>query len=404
MSALIMSVSSFQIYYAQQANKYALFLFLSLCSTYFFIRAIKDNKNGFWFGYLFSSALAVYTLYAAFFTVIAHSVFVAYYAFAVKSRDLIKQWLLILAGLTALFFPWVGVFLKHLDRVQKHFWIPSLSVKSVLIVFKNFLLGYYTANINSWGLYIFLILIFALGSWRICSAEIRQTESGPWRETEKAVLISCCLFIPLIAALLFSFVFRPVYLDRNLIFVSVFYYIVIANGFIFAAKSKISLIAVILCAGIIFGTALESYYSERNFEPSVGIVEGKPIRQMLSFIVSHYRKGDAIALNHASIIPSFLYYAPPNLKQHIYLVDNSSTDVNENDTSFGTREILQLESTDARKCDSWKGLWFIASGWGSQPVPVSAQLENWLNSRTLVMKNHDFKGMELSYYRMRSGT
>lgn len=73
LASLLMSVTMLQIEYAQEARLYTLFTFLSLVSTYFFVRWYKNRDNHFLWGYCFFMLLAIYINYMAIFLVLGYT-------------------------------------------------------------------------------------------------------------------------------------------------------------------------------------------------------------------------------------------------------------------------------------------------------------------------------------------
>ena len=61
--AFLLSISTFHVYYSQEARMYTLLGFLSLLSLFFFYKSIKENKNTFWFAFVLSTILTLYTHY-----------------------------------------------------------------------------------------------------------------------------------------------------------------------------------------------------------------------------------------------------------------------------------------------------------------------------------------------------
>jgi 4-amino-4-deoxy-L-arabinose transferase-like glycosyltransferase len=66
-SALLLAVSQISIQFSQEARPYAQILFLSLCSSYLFIRALRERRALFWWLAMSSILLTVQTHYYGFF-------------------------------------------------------------------------------------------------------------------------------------------------------------------------------------------------------------------------------------------------------------------------------------------------------------------------------------------------
>jgi mannosyltransferase len=59
-SAILMSFSAFNLWYAQEARPYSLSVFLSVASTYFLYKALTETKRRFWGFFILSSFFLLY--------------------------------------------------------------------------------------------------------------------------------------------------------------------------------------------------------------------------------------------------------------------------------------------------------------------------------------------------------
>lgn len=73
--AFLMSISTFHVYYSQEARMYVLLCFLSLLSLFFFYKSITENKKTFWFVFVLSTILTLYTHYFGVFIFFAEIIF-----------------------------------------------------------------------------------------------------------------------------------------------------------------------------------------------------------------------------------------------------------------------------------------------------------------------------------------
>ncbi|UCG37081.1 MAG: glycosyltransferase family 39 protein [Candidatus Bathyarchaeota archaeon] len=74
-SASLLSVSTFHIYYSQEARMYTLLAFLSLLSLFFFYRSLSERKKSLWAGFILSTLLTLYTHYFGVFVLLVETVF-----------------------------------------------------------------------------------------------------------------------------------------------------------------------------------------------------------------------------------------------------------------------------------------------------------------------------------------
>ena len=67
--AFLLSISTFHVYYSQEARMYTLLAFLSLLSLFFFYKSITENRKSLWLGFVLSTLLTLYTHYFGVFVV-----------------------------------------------------------------------------------------------------------------------------------------------------------------------------------------------------------------------------------------------------------------------------------------------------------------------------------------------
>jgi len=107
-SSLIISTSSFQIYYSQEARPYSLLMLLGVASTYYMIRALKGTHWKWWTNYVIFAALGLYTHLFMVFLLLVQNLFLLWSWHRKKCISL-KIWL----------FPQVVIFLLFLPILIK---------------------------------------------------------------------------------------------------------------------------------------------------------------------------------------------------------------------------------------------------------------------------------------------
>lgn len=60
-SAFLLAISPYHIYYSQESRPYSLFLFFSLLSILLLIKSLESNRRHLWVGFVIANVLAVYT-------------------------------------------------------------------------------------------------------------------------------------------------------------------------------------------------------------------------------------------------------------------------------------------------------------------------------------------------------
>ena len=105
-AALLFGLAPFPAIYAQIARPYSMHLFLSLCASYLFIRAIREHRDLYWWESIACLGLALYTLYYGLFVLLTLTAFLILFRYPHQLR---RSWLL--GGGLALvlaYVPWLS--------------------------------------------------------------------------------------------------------------------------------------------------------------------------------------------------------------------------------------------------------------------------------------------------------
>ncbi len=398
LGAFLMSISPFQVYYSQEAKMYSLLLFFSLLSSYFFLRLLREDRKDSWVWYIGANLGCLYTHYFAFFSLFAHGIYLIYFCFRRKNGGLLTRWLAAQCCGVLFFSPWMKTFLSHAAKVKENFWVPVLSPGEVGSVVKNLILGYYTGDIPFLLAYCFFPLFFILGLFSPVSG--RDSSSGEWlTRQEKIFFLIISVVIPLASSLVISIVFRPVFLSRTLIAVSAWYCLGAAAGISALRGKKILRYGVVIIAVALMSAGLRNYYLNQHFRPSIGVVKKRAMRPLAQFIVSHFQRGDVVALAHSSLSTPFLYYCPGYVRENLYLIENAADDPGDQSTLLALRGTFGMRVRDLREIVRGKrGLWVVFSGYDTEIVPLPPALEKWLGDKRLIFDNTSFEGLEARYY------
>jgi len=304
-SAFILSLSPIHIWYSQEARGYSLSIFLAMMIVYFFISAIKNNHISSWIGFSLSSLLALLTNYFSFFIIFLVGITI----FVFKSyRHLIKPYWVSLLLIFSTFLLFLPIPLKQIDMGWRFFWIPQPRLNSLVITFGNFNIGYNaTAGVYIFSFFIFSLL-FILGIL------------GWWKEKRRELIFLALLtFIPIIVTFLISQK-KSIYLDRQLLIFSPFYYIVIASG-LARMRQRIVKIATYLSlfAPVLF--CLHNYFNYQIYLPQpyhMGLHSKKPVKPAADYINARFREGDLVAYSDLSISGIFFYMPYISSEQKAY--------------------------------------------------------------------------------------
>ena len=394
--AALMAFSPFQVFYAQEIKMYSLFLLLSLLSAYFFLSMMSRNRKSDSVGYVCSTALALYTHYFAVWVIIVENI-----VFLLCRRSVIpeirKRWWIAQFAILLLFIPWIPAFLIHSARVGYSFWAPPVMGSDVLAGFGNFVMGYFTANMKP-EISAVLFLVFFLAGALMMVRKIKET--GIKTSQGQALLLCCAMvMVPAVCVWIFSIIIKPLYLERSLIFATGFYYCLLVAGGMVLKKYRVFLIMAVISFSGYLMAGLYNSYRGIHFYPAAGVVEKKPVKQVLAYILAHYKVDEPIILAHCSLVYPVKYYAPAFVQRNIYLVDNVSDSPGDRSTLHGMEKTFGILPRDIRKISLTSGgLWVICSAWDRAIIPVSRSAREWLDTQELIFKKTDFPGVEIFYY------
>lgn len=183
-SALLLSTSSFHIFYSQEARSYAQLLFFSLASFWFFYQAVITNKLTAWFGYTVFTWGGISSHYVMAFTIFVQGVFLlirmSWPAFWPNRRYQIKGWVYfgVSLGLVLLFrAPWLNFLTAKLTQTEGGATTFNISNSNLLSLLQGLLSN------NSWILGVFI----ALSLLGLIIALFRQPQPG--------LLLACWLIL-----------------------------------------------------------------------------------------------------------------------------------------------------------------------------------------------------------------
>jgi len=391
-SAFIISISPIHIWYSQEARGYTLSVFLIIITTYFFILALKENRNHLWASFIVSAILSIYTNYFSFLILFAGAIIIS----LKKYRWLIRKWLISYLFIVISFFPWWLSFWKDVVFIRENFWISKPSLESILITFENFTVGYNaTLQIYTVATILFTML-FILGILYLR------------REKEKLIILLIFLFVPIIISFIFSR-WIPIYLDRQLILFSPFYYFIVSFGL---KRIKIPLIQITFFASILLLSTSSLYNYFLDFMPSsyehhVGVHIKKPIKPVVKYIRENFNKGDIIAHSSFAVYNPFVnYWGPESINQYYFVILNAEDSYWRRlfeEGALRRKESKMIDLTKGIKDLKFKRIWLITSSWardGNLDNNSSAVTE-WMEKHYVKREGKEFDGIFVSLYEQR---
>lgn len=205
--ATLLAVSPFMNWYGSEARMYSMLVFITLVNQYCFMRWRKTGSANHWWGYTATAVIGTYVHYFFALVLASQAVFFIFYrrSFPKGSlRRLLFAFLLVAVAI----IPW-GIYVLHLGEAANS--VPILPVPSLIDIFNTFsefLVGEQSVPINSFVVALWPLIIVA---WFLTFQ--KKGRKGP----DHAYLLFS-LLIPIAATFAASILYKPVYLERYLIF------------------------------------------------------------------------------------------------------------------------------------------------------------------------------------------
>ncbi|MBI4990518.1 glycosyltransferase family 39 protein [Candidatus Gottesmanbacteria bacterium] len=293
-TALFTLFNPMLVYYAFEMRMYSFYALFTLCSLYFFY-----TKN--WRWYIVVTVLGLYT--HSFFPLIIFSYI--FYLFLTKQFDFKS----VFRVLTPLLFylPWLPILIIQFLH-SGNSWMFPVDIQLINSVLGNLFTSYegtpgemwkYTAILSG-----IIVIFFILG------AKYHK---------KKALLFLTPIFLPLVIILGYSILRRPIYVNRYLIFVTVFEIMAISLG-IWSIKNK-TLQSVFAILWLIFVIALNliipPYHKKTDFKTAFAEINKKALQD--DFVYSKTPIGFLESAYYFRNINNIFVYNPNNVSIPNYI-------------------------------------------------------------------------------------
>lgn len=255
LSAFLLSVSQFHIYYSQEARPYALATFLVATSYYFFVR----RK---WFWYLVVTTLALYSSYYVFFILLAQGIIIIK-----EGKNKVVTFLFCYGALFFLFLPWLPSFVKQLQVGRQALltlpeWgnlVNASFVEAVPLTFVKFTLGRIT--IFDENLYAIVALSIILLYGAVIARGLFRGKQ--FLINNQQLTIVFWLVIPILFALFIS-IFTPNYQPFRLLITLPAFFLLLGMGTI--GLKRAFLITILFLMTSVSSYSLFTYYTNSFFQ------------------------------------------------------------------------------------------------------------------------------------------
>jgi uncharacterized membrane protein len=239
LSALLLALSSFHIYYSQEARMYSLMVLLTLLSMYFFLKILSNRNVIDVVGYALSSTFLIYTHYFGLFIILAQNIYI-FTLFLLKEDDYkqtFKRWVPLQLIIIVLFSPWIMVFIRQVLLAQSGYgigWMPMPSIHSIIRSFNlysgsNLLLAFFVI-LSSFSLVPYKRLYDSNDSKNLFQTSQGHEPKIKLSDVKRSYLLLLWLVIPIALPFVISKVSASIYWDRNTIVALPAFYLLVAVG------------------------------------------------------------------------------------------------------------------------------------------------------------------------------
>ena len=390
--ALILALSSFNIWYSQETRMYSLMVFLALLSMYFFLCLLQRSTLALSAGYVLSTMLLLYTHYYGMFVVIAQNIYIVTLLVLSKRHTYkLRHWIGLQAIVLALFAPWMvvvlssqsvagGVLSSQSVAGALHmiaWWHPQPTAVTLIFTYELYsgtagliadsdtvvllakVLSALFLGLSVFSLFAYQKVRGAM-DWK---APLKSLESYSWEVRIRIQDLTPVYFLAvwLLAVNLIPFVISlvstpPIYFFRYTIAASVALYLLVGKGTanINNKPTKLAVIGVVAALSV---ASLPSYY--------FGVTRDQN-REATSLIDANAKSGDVVLIYPDFVNITFNYY-------------NNRTDVAVKQISYGNGLVNNPEATTEALQSDVNGhdrVWFYDGALGT---PTENFTLNFLN-------------------------
>lgn len=216
-AALLLAISPFMNWYGNEIRMYTLFTFLVIINQYCFLRIYKRRGTEPWAGYALSAIAGVFTHYFFFLPLVAQG---AFYLLRRASfppgslRRLLISWALVVVA----FAPWAWFVYSLGEVMNQQPLLEQPTAVNLFGAFAQFLFGFQEDHLNTVVLSLWPVILL-LGF-------LALRRSGPLQRESEYFLLTVLLSVAIAFAA--SFVLRPVFVSRYLIFTIPSLYLLLA--------------------------------------------------------------------------------------------------------------------------------------------------------------------------------
>lgn len=300
-TASLVALSPFLNWYGSEIRMYSMLLFFCVLNQYFFVKIFSAKpehrrKGGAWAGYFITGLLGIFVHYFFWLQILAQAVF-----FFLNRAEFPKKSLSKFIGITVFYIlalsPWLYYVFKLGFAANTQPLLPRPTSVDLFNTFSQFVYGFQDNAINTVFVSLWPIaVLFAFFSLR---RDRRTAERRKFPTYGGYFLLAS--FLPVILAFVVSFVIKPVYLPRYLIFAVPPLYVFVV-WLLFSKYPRrlsiaiASLLVLIMSAGLVNQTVSAATPVKENY------------KQVSAYLDAHAAPSDIIAVAAPFTIYPVEYY------------------------------------------------------------------------------------------------
>lgn len=308
----LLATSPLHIYYSQEARMYMLASFLALTSVYFFLSVLRNDKFYYWIGFIFSTALMLYTDYLPYFLLPAYLIYIVLNRKKINTPTQ-KAFAPAFLAIFLLLTPWIYFFIKQLsiglsEAAASPQWakvVGGASAKNLLLVFVKFSIG----RISYSNDLVYTLLFAPVAIFFSILALFSFFRISPYRS-----FTWYWLLVPISLSFILSF-FIPVFVYFRLLFVIPAFYIILASA-INTINHKVVVRTLLLGVLIVNFVSLAIYLTNKKYQR-------EDWRSATNYVIQNSNKDSIVLFLDKQPFSPFSYYSTTNVNT-AGVVDSSS--------------------------------------------------------------------------------
>jgi len=320
LTAFLIAISPFNLWYSHEIRMYTLGAFLGLTSLYCLMRLTgmmgREGRGGtrrYWLGYILSAVAGLYTLYYFAVLLLFENLFVfgwwLFHRLGRKKAPLsLAHWLLAQGAVLLLYLPWLPIALRQALDPPVPPWRELTGLGTMLVESWAALSLGQSVDPESafiWPVLSFLFAIYLLGVLRPPAGD---------RDKARTILFCAYTFVPLLVIYVLS-LRTPLFHVRYVFTYSPPFYLLLGLGFVRLKETSRPALAVALIV-----LTVSSGYSIYNFHFAAEYAADDH-RGAVGYLEERIAPGDAVLINAGYAYPPFLYYYEGEIAWRVRLPD-----------------------------------------------------------------------------------